>query len=161
MPGIVTTYLEMTARDQLRPKRTDRPEFRVLEAKVKQWEYNRFLYVLVGRNWSWTDRLKWTDDQWRAKVEAPDVRTFVGYVAGSPAGYFELRGSASVEIEYFGLTPAFIGRGLGGALLTTALEEAWNGGAARIWVHTCTADHPSALSNYIARGMTVFNVETA
>ena len=29
----------------------------------------------------------------------------------------------------------------------------------RVWLHTCTLDHPNALKNYIARGMTVFMKE--
>lgn len=158
MAKTITTYLEMTSPAQLRPKRLDLPCFRVLEATVRQWEYNRFLYALVGKDWAWTDRLKWSDDQWKSYLDLPEVRTFIGYWHGSPAGYFELRGTTSVELAYFGLAPAFIGKGLGGALLTAALEEAWKGGAERVWVHTCTADHPAALANYQARGMTIFNV---
>ena len=44
------------------------------------------------------------------------------------AGYYELRRDTEggVEIAYFGLLPEFIGRGLGGALLTSAIEEAWS-----------------------------------
>jgi hypothetical protein len=33
-------------------------------------------------------------------------------------------------------------------------------GAARVWLHTCTLDHPQALSNYEARGMRRFKQET-
>ncbi len=65
--------------------------------------------------------------------------------------------------EYFGLLPEFIGRGLGGALLTSAIEEGWSprGGIAptRVWVHTCNRDHPQALANYQARGMVVYKIE--
>jgi GNAT superfamily N-acetyltransferase len=61
------------------------------------------------------------------------------------------------------LLPEFIGRGLGGALLTSAIEEAWfrRDGIAprRVWVHTCNRDHPQALTNYQARGMIVYKVE--
>jgi hypothetical protein len=52
---------------------------------------------------------------------------------------------------------------LGGAFLTSAIEEAWSrrGGIApkRVWVHTCNRDHPQALANYQARGMVVYKVE--
>jgi hypothetical protein len=30
----------------------------------------------------------------------------------------------------------------------------------RVWLHTCTKDHPHALSNYQARGFQVFRTET-
>jgi len=33
-------------------------------------------------------------------------------------------------------------------------------GASRVWVHTCTLDHPGALPNYIARGFRVYKEET-
>jgi len=29
-------------------------------------------------------------------------------------------------------------------------------GASRVWLHTCTLDHPSALANYKARGFRIF-----
>jgi GNAT superfamily N-acetyltransferase len=79
------------------------------------------------------------------------------------AGYYELRrdDEDGVEIAYFGLLPEFIGRGLGGALLTNAIEEAWRmSSVSRVWVHTCTLDHPGALGNYQARGMVIYKQET-
>jgi hypothetical protein len=30
----------------------------------------------------------------------------------------------------------------------------------RVWLHTCSLDHPNAIANYRARGMTPFRVET-
>ena len=65
-----------------------------------------------------------------------------------------------IEIAYFGLLPEFIGRGLGGALLTSAIDNAWAWSPApsRVWVHTCNRDHPSALANYQARGFKIYKV---
>lgn len=65
-----------------------------------------------------------------------------------------------MEIAIFGLAPKFIGRGLGGVLLTSALEEAWRTQPARVWLHTCSLDHPAALPNYKARGLTIYQVGT-
>jgi hypothetical protein len=31
----------------------------------------------------------------------------------------------------------------------------------RVWVHTCTRDHPGALANYQARGMVIYKQEAA
>lgn len=161
MSVITTTYLEMTARSQLRPKRLSDPRFRVMEAAVKQWQFNRFLYVLVGEPWAWRDKLSWSDERWRSYAESDAISTFVAYFDGSPAGYFELsRQEKEVELVYFGLAPRFIGRGLGGTLLTHAIEEAWKLDPMRVWVHTCTLDHPAALQNYLSRGMVIFKTET-
>lgn len=160
--GLVTvTYLEMRSPGDLRPKRCADPRFRVAEATVKQWQFNRFLYSLVGQDWSWTDKQPWSDQRWQAYAEAESLRTFAALYDGSPAGYFELRsGGDGVEIAIFGLAPKFVGRGFGGALLTRALEAAWGAAPSRVWLHTCTLDHPAALPNYQARGMRIYKVET-
>ena len=159
---INTTYLEMRSLDEFRPKRCADRCFWIGEATVKQWQFNRFLYQAVGGPWQWTDKRDWTDDQWRAYAESDRLRTFAAYYDGAPAGYYELHRSddGAVEIIYFGLLPAFVGRGLGGALLSSALEEAWRMKPPRVWVHTCSLDHPAALANYQARGMKIYKAET-
>jgi len=98
-----------------------------------------------------------------AYLDRPELETWVAYVSGSPAGYFELERQAenNVELASFGLMPGFVGMGLGGALLTAAIARAWDMGAARVWVHTCDLDHPHALANYQARGFAVFRTEQA
>ena len=161
---LITTYLEMRSRDQLRPKRAD-ARFQVREKRDRDWRFNRDLYFRVGEQWDWIDKRPWTDDQWKEYAAAAELCTFAGYYDDVLAGYYELRPDkdGGVEIAYFGLLPEFIGRGLGGALLTSAIEEAWarRGGivTTRVWVHTCNRDHPQALANYQARGMIVYKVE--
>lgn len=161
MPELTTYYLQMHSPDELIPA-TVAPGLQVIEATTKQFAFNRFLYSLVGGSWQWTDQLQWSDEQWRDYAEADNLRTWVAYEGGSPAGYFELQrqqGNA-VEIRYFGLAPPFIGRGFGGHLLTCALREAWQWNQPdRVWVHTCSRDHPSALANYQARGMHCYLTE--
>lgn len=163
---LITTYLEMRSPDQLRPKRAN-AQFQVREETDRDWRFNRDLYFRVGEQWAWIDKRPWTDDQWHEYATEPELRTFAGYYGGVVAGYYELRqdGQGGVEIAYFGLLPEFIGRGLGGALLTSAIEEAWSGSGetapARVWVHTCNRDHPQALANYQARGLAVYKVEQA
>ena len=106
--------------------------------------------------------MSWSYQQWLDYLDRPELETWVGYVEGTPAGYFELERQPEnqVEIAYFGLLPQFIGNGLGGRLLTCSVERAWKMGAARVWVHTCTLDGPAALSNYRARGFRIFKEET-
>jgi GNAT superfamily N-acetyltransferase len=158
---IITTYLEMRSPADFRPKSCGDERFWIGEATVKQWQFNRFMYHAVGDPWQWTDKRDWPDDQWRAYAESDRLRTFAAYYDGAPAGYYELhRGDdGAVEIIYFGLLPAFVGRGLGGALLSSALEEAWRMNPPRVWVHTCNLDHPAALANYQARGMKIYKTE--
>ena len=89
--------------------------------------------------------MPWTDEDWQAYAERPGLETWSGYVQGTPAGYFELarQGVAQVEVAMFGLLPHFIGRGVGGVLLTAALQRAWKEGTRRVWLHTESSDHPA------------------
>jgi GNAT superfamily N-acetyltransferase len=115
---------------------------------------NRSFYESVGRDYSWTDHLGRDDAWWQAHAESVETWLLMG-----DAGYYELhRVGADVEIAYFGLLPAFHGRGLGGALLEHALRRGFMLGS-RVWVHTCTLDGPHALANYRARGLVVYRVE--
>jgi len=87
----------------------------------------------------------------------------VAYVEGTPAGYFQLDAATepgSVEIAYFGLAPDAIGQGLGKHLLSCAVRDAWALGPKRVWLHTCTLDHPHALPNYQKRGFVPYKTET-
>jgi GNAT superfamily N-acetyltransferase len=136
-------------------------------------EYARFLYGLVGGPWRWTDRLRWTRQQWLDDLAVPGTEFFVVYGAGVPWGYVHLQplpadDGTHVELRYFGLAEAAIGRGIGGPLLEQAIAAAWSPAArpgaapvTRVWVHTCTLDGPAALANYEARGLVVhMTVET-
>jgi GNAT superfamily N-acetyltransferase len=67
---------------------------------------------------------------------------------------------SSVEIAYFGLLPRAIGQGLGKHLLSCAVRDAWALEPARVWLHTCTLDHPHALPNYRMRGFAPYKTET-
>lgn len=105
--------------------------------------------------------MHWTDDELAQHLAAPNVGIWELLVGDESAGYFELyrHDGGSVEIDYFGLIPKFIGRGLGGMMLTRAVEEAWAMGARRVWLHTCTLDSPRALPGYKARGFREFKTE--
>lgn len=156
-----TYYLEMTRAEQLRAKEP-RSELQIVECEEPQGAFNRFLYQLVGSAWEWGDLDDWDDAQWQAMVENPAHRTWVAYHRGAIAGYYELLrpDGHNTEIRYFGLAPQFLDRGFGGALLSHAITSAWQWpGTERVWVHTCTFDHPAALANYQARGMRVYQEE--
>lgn len=158
MSDITVYYLEMHAPEELRAQEDSRG-LQVAECEVKQYPLNRFLYQFVGEAWDWKDRLIWSDQQWQAYAESAQLRTWLATSQGSPAGYYELQrqDGDQVEIKYFGLAPAFIGRGYGSYLLTHAIRSAWDwGGTRRVWVHTCSLDHPSALANYKARGLSLY-----
>jgi len=162
MKDVTTYYLEMKSASSLKGK-NEPNGLKIYECEVKQFQVSRFLYQFIGGAWEWTDKLPWSDEQWKSYAENDNLRTWIAYCKGSPAGYYELqKQGGDVEILYFGLAPGFIGKGFGGYFLTQAIKSAWEWkGANRVWVHTCTLDHPGALQNYKARGMEVYKVETA
>ena len=158
---VARTHLELRGAADLRaaPAPAFPVTLRRLES-VSTAEY-RALYTLVGERWLWRDRLVWTDDELHAYLTSPTVQVWVLSVADRTAGYFELNQHANgaVEVMYFGLVPAFMGRGLGGWMLTRAVEEAFALGGTRVILNTCTLDAPQALPNYLARGFTIVREE--
>ena len=121
-------------------------------SEVSTW---RALYRLVGDAWHWHDRDAWPDERLAAHLARPTVRVFtVSCVIDgrpiAPGGFIELEQHVdrSVEVVYLGLAAEAIGRGLGRWLVHAAVAEAQRMDAARIWLHTCTLDHPAALRNY-------------
>ena len=161
MTIVTRTYLEMRASSELNVARSDDPLIKIEQQRDCSVELFRFLYREVGKNYFWTDRLPWSDEQITAYLEQPEVSLWLMTYDDDIAGYFELKKEAdgSTEVAYFGLMPQFIGRGLGKHLLTSAVEQAWADGATRVWLHTCTDDDPAALPNYLKRGFQPFKTE--
>lgn len=156
------TYLQMTRPDELRPVHPPDPRVRIERADALPASVYRDLYRDVGRPWHWIDRSGWSEDEVRRHLARPEIAVWLLHCEGTLAGYFELAGreDGSTEIAYLGLLPEFVGRGLGKPLITAAVEAAWADGANRVWLHTCTLDHPSALASYVARGFRPFKQET-
>jgi len=163
MNEIVTTYhLEMNSITELNEK-SDSKGLNVVEAEIDEYKFNKFLYEYIGSLWEWTDKLSQSDSEWANYVKNPNLRTWVAYHKGSIAGYFELlaKCDGTTEIMYFGLAESFIGKGVGGYLLSQAIKNAWSMESTnRVYVHTCSLDHESALNNYKARGFTLYKKET-
>jgi GNAT superfamily N-acetyltransferase len=147
--GVVTTYLELTDPARIRPAKGSAEIVRI---DPPDGAVNRRFYETVGAYWQWTDHRGRDDAWWQAHAER--VETWVI----PDAGFYELDAVGDdVEIAYFGLLPAFHGRGWGGALLEHALRRGFELGS-RVWVHTCSLDGPHALPNYRARGLVPYRV---
>ena len=156
-PGTISvTYLELSDPESLRPPATPAP--RELGTRVvRDYTRNRDLYTRVGADYSWIDRLGWSDRQWRAWAQR--VETHLVELRGKAIGYYELEVEpSSAKIAIFGLLGGYHGRGLGGHALTAALRRGFEL-RPRVWLTTCSLDSPAALPNYRARGLEVFRVE--
>jgi GNAT superfamily N-acetyltransferase len=154
-PVMVTrTYLEMTSPEQLRPVDAPSPRPRIERVGECPVSFLRYLYAEVGRAFHWRDRLSWSDEQIERYLATPGVSIWLMTWEAAPAGYFELKRTDddAIEIAYFGLLPEYFGRGWGKFLLVEAVRQAWSLEPSRVWLHTCTLDHPAALPNYVQRG---------
>lgn len=159
---VTTTYLEMHSPPQcvVAPPREG---LTVLQARNPSVAYYRFLYNAVGEDWHWGRCKRLADTELAALIQQPQREIFVLYVEGVPAGFVELdRGSpGEIEIVQFGLMPTFIGQGLGRYFLQWVIDRAWSYKPKRLWLHTCTLDHPGAIPNYVKRGFAIYKEETA
>jgi len=159
---VTTTYLQLNSRAELRAATLDDPDLLLLEAREPLVSFYRFLYDAVGRDYAWLDRLEWPDERLLAHLSRLSVTLLVLHARGTPAGYIELdsepedAGETGTEIVHFGLIPHFHGRGLGKHLLSVGVAHAFDAGAARVWLHTCTLDSPHALANYQGRGFSMY-----
>src|SRR3712207_4432368 len=119
----------------------------------------RALYRAVGAPWLWFSRLAMSDGELAAILHSPDVEVHAAARRdGTPAGILELdrRVAGETEIAFFGLVPEMTGRGFGSWLMAHALRLGWRADTRRLWVHTCTLDHPGALAFYRRHGFRPF-----
>ena len=160
---IKTTYtLELADRSHFCPKYSDRAGIEVKQVEIPCPELNRFLHRVVGADYRWGGREDWGRQEWSRYVDRPELETWILYVRGTPAGYFEQEEQAdgSIRILNLGLLPQFLGQGLGAHLLSSTIDRAWARSSGRIWLRTCSHDHPHALANYQARGFSIVHQET-
>lgn len=152
-------YLEINSTKDLKIKSRPSGNFFLEEEVKNKFDLNKFFYKQIGKRHEWVDRLTWQDKHWIDYVSNKNLKTFILRSDEELVGYFELIFSSNdCEIAYLGILDEYIGRGLGGFLLSEALKIGLKK-ADRIWVHTCTLDHPNAIKNYKSRGMKIFKTE--
>ena len=161
MIPVERNFLEL--RDIKKLKFNSPKENKLLIKKIKpDFQLNKFFYKQVGKKHRWIDRLSWTDEKWINFISNKNLETYVISESDDLIGFFELLYNPDLnetEISYFGLLEEYIGKGIGGYALSEAIKKSFEKNIKRVWLHTCTLDHPNALKNYIARGMRVFRKE--
>ena len=161
MIPVERNFLEL--RDVKKLKFNSSKENKLLIKKIKpDFQLNKFFYKQVGKKHRWIDRLSWTDEKWINFISNKNLETYVISETDDLIGFFELLYNPDLnetEISYFGLLEEYIGKGIGGYALSEAIKKSFEKNIKRVWLHTCTLDHPNALKNYIARGMRVFRKE--
>jgi hypothetical protein len=132
----VVTHLEMVARPTLPPdpKGADiKGGWTLRRVAHPDVEWFRELYLRVGAEWLWFARVRISDAELAAKIQSPLVDIHALVFEGDDEGLLELdfRQPGACEIGMFGVT-------------------------AKVWLHTCTHDHPAALPFYLRSGFRPF-----
>jgi GNAT superfamily N-acetyltransferase len=152
----VVTHLEMTELPAIPSDPKGAWTLRRVETPALEWF--RDLYRRVGEEWLWFSRTRMSDDELAAIIQAPLVEVYALVHEGRDEGLLELdfREAGQCELSFFGVTAKMIGSGAGRWLMNRALELSWSRPIARVWVHTCTLDHPSAVAFYQRSGFRAF-----
>ena len=152
----VVTYLEMRSPPDLAVSPSPLSLSRV---EVPQPEHYRQLFRLIGAPWLWFSRLIIDEAHLAAILQHPKVELYsVRDEDGREVGMIELdfRDPHECELAFIGLIPELSGQGHGKWLLAEAVKRAWHEGVERVHVHTCSLDHPAALSAYRRAGFTPY-----
>jgi GNAT superfamily N-acetyltransferase len=153
----IATFLEMRSRP---PASSPAPADGM---KVVRWRDSgiaayRRLFKAIGEDWLWYSRLVMPDHELLRIFRDPGIEIYRLFDRDQVAGLLELDFSTKDECElsFFGLVPEAIGKGAGRFLMDQAISLAWSKPINRFWVHTCTFDHPAALSFYRRSGFTPY-----
>jgi GNAT superfamily N-acetyltransferase len=152
----VTTHLEMTARPAPRPDPAG--AWMIRHVKAPTLDEYRDLYGRVGLPWLWVSRMRMPDAELIPILQSPLIEIHALAHEGGDEGMLELdfREPGQCEIVSFGLTEKLVGTGAGRWLMNRAQEIAWSHPIQRLWLHTCTLDHPAALAFYQRSGFRPF-----
>lgn len=157
----VVTALIMTERPPVTKGRTlDRP---LVVERIHKPDPNayRALFRRIGEDWLWFSRLVMSDADLAAVLADPAVEVFVLRDGPAAIGLLELdfRGGETCELAFFGLVPEAIGSGAGRFLMNKAIDLAWSRPIKRLWLHTCSFDHPGAMDFYRRSGFRPFALQ--
>ena len=161
MIPVQRNFLELKDLKNLKTNSTNKKKYLVKKIKP-DFQLNKFFYKQVGKKHRWIDRLSWSDEKWINYISNKNLETYIICESEELVGFFELLNNPELretKISYFGLLEEYIGKGIGGYALSVAIRKSFEKNIRRVWLHTCTLDHPNALKNYIARGMTIFKKE--
>ena len=151
----VVIYLEMRAPDQLVPA----SPFSLRRIEAPEPDHYRALFRRIGGPWLWFSRLIVDDAHLAAIIQHPKVELYsIADEGGGEVGMLELdfREPHECELAFIGLVPELSGKGHGRWLLAEAVHRAWREGVSRVHVHTCSLDHPAALSAYRRAGFLAY-----
>ena len=134
------------------PRQTLETDVRLVPVTPAEADLCRSLYAAIGTPWLWSRAFIPRHDPSAENFDTKDTyfaqleHRSIGIVA------FDGRDGRDVEITWFGLIPDATGRHLGRRVMARALALAWRSAPDRVWLHTCSFDHPAATRFYSGCG---------
>lgn len=149
----VVTFLEM--REKPAEKAITAPSSFALRrlSSDDQAEYLR-LFRLVGEDWMWVSALTMCSEKVDATLSNPATEIYAMNDGTENVGLMQLDFSVANECEvvFFGLAASAIGQGVGRFMMNQTIARAFARPIHRLWLHTCTFDHPGANMFYQRSG---------
>jgi GNAT superfamily N-acetyltransferase len=162
VPAKTITTLVMRSPEQLVRARPAPKPITMERAGPEEAALVRSTYNRIWKPLPWSGRSGWSEIDWVADIENPDIHMWIAWAGGEVLGMIELESGPGDDagIVVIGVVPERIGQGFGGDLLTRATEMAWEltgegESQPSVWIETSSTDHPHALPNYRRRGFTI------
>ncbi|CCB64305.1 GNAT family N-acetyltransferase [Hyphomicrobium sp. MC1] len=148
------TFVEMCERPTPSRATNESSSLSISRWRSPDLDAYRALFRAVGEDWLWWSRLRLTDEALAAVLSNPGVEVFVLTDGDARIGLLELdfREDQECEITWFGVVKEAIGKGAGRFMMDFAIDTAWAHPIRRLWLHTCSFDHPGALAFYRRSG---------
>ena len=129
-------------------------------AKPINTEHYLSIYKSVGYKYNWFDRLFLSKGELGQLINKPNTIVSEFRINEILAGWAEfVCESDFVEIQYFGLTEEFIGKGFGKLFLSLCIEKAWSYNPNSVQLNTCELDHKNALNVYKSLGFVEYKTQ--
>lgn len=156
-PGYLATMVTVLEMHQRAPERPERAgPWQVRAVSGMDADAYLDLFRRVGQDYLWTSRLEMPRATLEARLAQPLIELLVISQEGRDEGFVELdfREPGVCEISMFGVAAPLVGTGAARSLMNAALKSAWRAGISKVWLHTCTLDHPKAVDFYTRSGFT-------
>lgn len=148
----VVTFLERTEPPTAPPPAD--ADFAIRRVANPTIDWFRALYSRIGQDWLWFSATVMPEERLAAYIGQPTVEILALTKNGEDIGLAEIDFSTNGEAEIvtFGVVAEAIGTGAARHLMEHALAVAFRPGVGRVWLHTCTFDHPAAVRFYLRSG---------
>ncbi len=157
-PGKIANVVTYFEREPPATAAPPHPDLTIRPIEKPDVAWYRDLYRRIGEDWLWFSRAVMPDDRLAVILDDPATMVLALEQGGLATGLAELSFAepGEVEIVMFGVVPQATGTGAARALFDAALAETMRPGIGRVWLHTCTFDHPAAVRFYLGRGFRAF-----